>query len=411
MSGGPLRTLFITKEVPYPLRGGGSLRNWQNMNAMMAYGPVALFSATNWSPKRSQLPGIAIWRHCNVEEQRSGWEQWQRRLWWLLPRREPDADWAYSQEAARALDKLLAEFKPDLVIFVEVWLYRYLPVVKRHPCRIIFDNHNVEGHLFGQRDLSGESWRSRLKARIKLAHLQEIEGDLARQADQVWVCSEEDGQLLQQAYGQEIPCYVVPNGVNTANYDEVRWGQCLPPSGLEKSDRNLLFLGQMSYPPNTLAANLLIDEIYPQLKERYPDCRLLLVGRVPTAKMQAAAEGDPDIIVTGSVPKVQPYLAAASVMAVPLRQGSGTRLKILEAFAAGCPVVSTAKGAEGLKVRDGEHLLIRDRVAGMVAAISQLWDNPSEQARLAQAAYELLQSEYSWPAVSQQIGRTISQFR
>lgn len=409
MNGGSLRTLFITKEVPYPVRGGGSLRNWQNMNAMMDYGPVALFSATNWSPKRSQLPGVAIWQHCNVEEQRSDWEQWQRRLWWLLPRREPDADWAYSQEAARILEELLAEFKPDLVIFVEVWLHRYLPVVKRHPCRIIFDNHNVEGHLFGQRDLSGESWRSRLKAKIKLAHLQEIEGDLARQADQVWVCSEGDGQLLQQAYGQEIPCYVVPNGVNAADYDEVRLGQCPPPSGLEKGDRNLLFLGQMSYPPNTLAANLLIDEIYPQLKERYPDCRLLLVGRVPTAKMQAAADRDPDIIVTGSVPKVQPYLAAASVMAVPLRQGSGTRLKILEAFAAGCPVVSTAKGAEGLKVRDGEHLLIRDRVAGMVAAISQLWDNPVEQARLAQAAYELLQSEYSWPAVSQQIGRVVSQ--
>lgn len=103
----------------------------------------------------------------------------------------------------------------------------------------------------------------------------------------------------------------------------------------------------MSYAPNTIAAGLLIDHIYPVLKAMHPECRLLLVGRVPTAKMLKAADQDADIVVTGSVPDVRPYLAAASIMVVPLQQGGGTRLKILEAFASGCLLLALLKGLRG----------------------------------------------------------------
>jgi glycosyltransferase involved in cell wall biosynthesis len=119
--------------------------------------------------------------------------------------------------------------------------------------------------------------------------------------------------------------------------------------------------------------------------------------------MQAAAKREPSIIVTGSVADVRPYLAAASVMVVPLLQGGGTRLKILEAFAAGCPVVSTAKGAEGIKARDGEHLLIRNEVEELVAGVCQLWSNRSLREKLASSAYELVQAKYSWQAVGRKI--------
>lgn len=402
-----IRTLFITKEVPYPAIGGVSLRNWQNMNIMMKYGAVAVFSASNWSPKETSLPGIAMWKHCNVEQQRSSWETLNRRLWWFFPLRHPESDWAYSDMAAQKLDELLTEFKPNLVIFEEVWLYPYLSVVQKHQCRIVLDEHNVESDIFRQKCASVQGLKSQIKSQIQLFHLKSIEKDFIRQVDQVWVCSDEDTHLMQSLYGKLTSIYTIPNGVNPAYYDEVRLEQCPLPSGLEDTRRNILFLGQLSYLPNTVAAELLIEQIYPQLKALYPDCRLLLVGRVPTKAMLEAAERDAGIIVTGTVPDVRPYLAAASLMIVPLRQGGGTRLKILEAFAAGCPVVSTAKGAEGLKVRDGEHLLIRNSVEEIVNGVCQLWLEPELGKKLADDAYALFKAEYAWEAVGRRVNEAI----
>lgn len=394
-----VRTLFITKNVPHPPIGGVALRNWQNMNIMMKYGPVAVFSVSTWTPKHTSVPGITLWKHCNVALQRSFWEILERRFWWLRRRGHPEADWGYAHQAAQELDKVLREFQPELVIFEEVWLYRYLPVVKRHKCRIILDEHNVEADIFEQKYSSVESFRSQLKVKLQLPQIQSLEKDFVNQVDQVWVCSDEDMSLLQQLYGEQTPSYVVPNGVNVANYDHVRLGQCSPPQGLEEKNRNIIFLGQLSYSPNTVAVELLLNQIYPRIKELYPDCRLLLVGRSPTQPMLDAAEADTGIVITNWIADVKPYLAAAHLMIVPLLQGGGTRLKILEAFAAGCPVLSTTKGAEGLQARDGEQLLIRDGVEELVEGVSQLWSDPSLREKLAHAGHELVKAEYSWEAV------------
>ncbi len=285
------------------------------------------------------------------------------------------------------------------MIFEEVWLFRYLPVVKRHKCKIIFDNHNVETHLFGQEDYSSDNFKTRLRAKVLLNRLNFIEKKFIENSDQVWVCSEEDVKLIQELYGKETPTFSISNATNIYNYEEVRLGKCNIPSGLSNKQHNLLFLGSMSYLPNTEAVELLIDQIYPQVKKIYPDSRLLLVGRNPTNKMLEAGKKDSGIIVTGSVPDVLPYLAASSVMVVPLIKGGGTRLKILEAFAAGCPIVSTSKGVEGIKAKDGEHLLIRDSIEEIVDGISQIWSDSALSNKLANSAYDLVKKEYSWESV------------
>ncbi|MDX2099810.1 MAG: glycosyltransferase family 4 protein [Leptolyngbyaceae cyanobacterium bins.59] len=376
---------------------------------MMKYGPVALFTAADWTPTHSSLPGIAVWKHVNVKQQRSGWEQFNKRLWWLDAYRHPDADWAYAKAGAEALATLMQEFQPDCVVLEEVWLYPYLKTLRNFPALIIFDNLNVEFSLWEQNFRSVRGIKARSKARLLLSHLQTIERDLTQKVQQIWVCSDEDAVLLHQLYSPLTPIATVPNGIDVSNYAAVRAGQCALPAGLESGGPNLLFLGQMSYAPNTVAAHLLLDEIYPRIKQRHPNLRLLLVGRTPTQRMKDAAQQDTDIMVTGAVPDVKPYLAASQVMVVPLREGSGTRFKILEAFAAGCPVISTAKGAEGLKVVDGVHLLIRDDIEDMVSALDTLLANPALGQKLAQAAYDLVEQEYSWNAVGMRVNQLISQ--
>lgn len=409
MSERSIRSLFITKEVPYPPKGGVSLRNWQNMNILRQYGPVAVFSAANWTPKETALPNIETWRHCNAERQRSRWENFLRRLWWLFPLRHPDVDWAYSSGSAEGLKQLIANFKPDLIIFEQIWLFNYLKVVKDCHCHLILDQHNVEFHLSQQGVMGGGNLPSRLKSQLLLSHLRAIEGEFCRQVDAIWTCSENDAQLLQDIYDKIAPSYVIPNGLDIDYYSALRFNQANIPPNWQENHHTLIFIGLLSYLPNTEAAELLLQQVYPRLRARFPDCRLLIVGRNPTQKMQEIAAKEPGIVLTGGVADVRPYLAAASVVAVPLRQGGGTRLKILEAFAAGRPVVSTAKGVEGLKVKDGEQLLIRESAEEIAAGVSQIWSDTTLSQKISNSAYELVKAEYSWEAVAQKIRQAVQQ--
>lgn len=395
-----LRTLFITKEQPYPPAGGVELRNWQNINIMKQYGAVGIFSITQWKTSSEVPPGIDLWRSYSLNKSLSTWERWERRAWLLRPKGHPDLDSPFQKAAGRELGKVMQEFKPNLVVIEELWLYRFLKLLKPYKCPVIFDEHNIEADLFKQK-------HGILKTR--LPRLQAIESDFIRQADQTWVCSEEDIILLKTLYGEQFEPHAIPNGIDVASYENVRLNQCKLPEGLEDKQHNFIYMGTFSYPPNKVAAKLLIDEIYPRLQKNYPNCRLLMVGRSPTQFMLDAAKSNPGIIVTGSVPDVRPYLAASSVMVVPLQQGGGTRLKLLEAFASGCPAVSTSKGVEGLNAKDGEHLIIRDEMEEIVGAIEQLWSDVSLVEKLTTAAYDLVQAEYSWEATAKRVEKAIAQ--
>lgn len=397
-----IRTLFISRDPPHPPISGTALRIWQNLNIMEKLGPVAFFTACRWEPTQKSLPKITWWQHYNVERPRSWAEQLERQFWWLRPLAYPEADWVYSKVAAQELDEFLKQVKPDLVIFEEVWLYRYLPIVKRHQCRTILVEHNIEFPLCQTKYDANPSLKEQLKMRVKLPKIKAIEQDFIAQVDQVWACSEYDVTVLEKLYGNSSKICVIPNGVNLSYYQDAYSGQ-----NLTRKPYDLMFLGQLSYAPNTEAVNLLIDAIYPRLREINPDCRLLLVGARPTQRMLEVAQHEPGIIVTGKVPEVLPYLGSAGMMLVPLLKGGGTRLKILEAFASGCPVISTSKGAQGLKVQDGQHLLIRDDVDAIVEGVSQLWSNPALSTQLSEAAYQLVKQEYSWDAISQRVQQAV----
>jgi glycosyltransferase involved in cell wall biosynthesis len=383
---------------------------------MMKFGSVGVFYILTRKPNDQTIPGVDPQDHYNlVEPQLSFWEKLELRFWWLHPRKFSRTIGRYTKAAAQELERVLAEFQPDLVL-ADIRAYEYAPIIKRYGCRFILEEQNVEvivreGHYSAYYLLENRKLtiKEKIERSLDLSRTKLAERDLLDQADQVWICSDVDDKLLQDLYGQVSHTRMLPNGIDVTHYDTVRLGQCTLPQGLEKKQRYLLYSGQFTYPPNVQSVEMLIDQIYPRLRQVYPDCRLLVVGHSPTQQMLEAAQRDSGIIVTGEVPDVRPYLAAASVMVVPLRHGSGTRLKILEAFAAGCPVVSTAKGAEGLKAKDGEHLLIRDEIEAIIEGVCQLWSDPSLGQKLANSAYELVKAEYSWSVIGQKVESAIQE--
>lgn len=380
------RSLVVVQVPPYPPTGGVALRNWQTLNLLKLRGDVAIFAIYKGLDKASQplaQQGFLSTHYDIASPHRSWFEKVKNRLGVLRPDGYKYSDWLYTAEAAQALSKLVKSFRPTLVIFEELWLYPYLRTVQQvsSHCAIILDNHNIEGDK--------EDYRLHPRT---LRQIRYIENRCVHQATQTWVCSHLDRQKLQQLYGVEgDKIKVIPNGVEADFYQR-------GPTAARQPCQ-LLFLGKFSYQPNAEAALILIHEIYPKLKQRFPNTQLWLVGRDPTPAMEATV--DEHIHVTGIVPDVRPYLSRASTMVVPLNQGGGTRLKILEAFASYCPVVSTSKGAEGLAIQDNVHLCIGNTSEEIIEKVAYLWQNESIIHQIVQNAHELFTQTYSWQAVAQ----------
>jgi glycosyltransferase involved in cell wall biosynthesis len=165
------------------------------------------------------------------------------------------------------------------------------------------------------------------------------------------------------------------------------------------ADENaVVFSGNMEYHPNLGAVRFFRTEVWPLLRDRWPGLIWRLVGKNPGA-VSRFTSGDPRIEVTGQVSDAVCELARARVAVVPLLTGSGTRFKILEAWAAGLPVVSTTLGAEGLPVHDGQELLLADGAPAFAAAITRVLESTNLRRQLGQAGRQLLEKEFTWDAV------------
>jgi glycosyltransferase involved in cell wall biosynthesis len=189
--------------------------------------------------------------------------------------------------------------------------------------------------------------------------------------------------------------------VDVQYYSVAEIAKVLPNAGVTAFNRSLLFVGSMDYHANIDAVSWFVRDIWPEFAGKYPDLKFVIVGRDPAPEVRNLQSDR--ILVTGTVEDVRPYYAAAQAVIVPLRVGSGTRLKILEAMAAGVPIVSTRLGAEGIDVAHDVELLIADSGPELTSAIDDLFSSPELRDRLVQAARERVKSRYDWSVVGKDL--------
>ncbi len=202
----------------------------------------------------------------------------------------------------------------------------------------------------------------------------------------ILVVSEVDRARCRRAR-PEAAVVVVPNGVDCGAIRPKPTGNGGPPV--------LVFSGDMSFEPNVDAAVLLATRIFPDVLRVHPDALLRLVGRNPDRRVRAL--GGETVTVTGEVADMLPHLHGATVYVAPHFTGAGTRTKLLEAMAAGLPIVTTSVGIEGIEAGDGREVVIADDPAATAAAILRLLSLPDERRRLGAAARHLAEERYDWP--------------
>jgi glycosyltransferase involved in cell wall biosynthesis len=321
------------------------------------------------------------------------WNKLQMRYWnWLEARQRrkwSGLPWGWFIGAhhtwKRVLQSISKTYEPDFFLVEHGRSAELIRYVKNlWPKAIcIVNSHNVESELF--RQILPDSGRKYLD----ISKIEQYERRVLSQSDLLWACSQDDLDKYRDLGVRPRNTGLVPNGVDTTHVGFIQ----SPPMG-----KTILFVGNLSYKPNVDGVLWFFKEVWPVIQRRVPDVQWQLVGSWPEPEiLRLAGNG---INVAANAPSLRPFLESSAVAICPLLSGSGTRLKILEAFSAGVPMVSTRIGAEGLEVKDGVHLFLKDTAEEFASAVCQLLDSFEDRESLRCRARKLVEEKYDWEVIS-----------
>jgi glycosyltransferase involved in cell wall biosynthesis len=393
------RTLLVCRDVPYPPRSGAPLRLWQHVNVLAREGPVHVFSIGERHGGEASIPGVERWTHVDPRDFPVRRVSGPLRAQMLFrPRQYPIPNDGIDRELNARLRACIEVAKPDVIVLSN-W-NTSLPAALAGAPNLVVDAHNVESELHASGAFASSSGRL---ARLRDWAFRRRERALFERAARVWVTSDADAAAVRELAPRAPRPNVVPNAIDVDAYSSVRNGSLLRATGIAAGPPTLVYVGFFPYLPNTYAALELIDDILPRVAEHLPDVRLLLVGKNVETPLTRAAARDSRVILTGEVADVRPYLALADLTVIPLRIGGGTRMKILEAFAAGLPVISTTKGAEGIATTQNSEIAVADDPGAIVQTIVRLLRDEPARLQQAAAARCLVRERYSWDAVARML--------
>jgi glycosyltransferase involved in cell wall biosynthesis len=383
----PAPALVLAPETPYPRQGGGALRTASLLHYLAQTRPVDLivFRQPGTPDPAAQLPAGLV-RDVFVlnlpANRRDPAARTLRNLSRMARRIPPLIDRFSGFESE--IEAALRGRRYGVGIVEHFWCAPYYHQIAQFCSETVLDLHNIESHLH-ERCAAAERGGQSVAHRVFERASQNLERTWLPRFSRVLVTSRQDADHVR-ALSPDARVTVYPNALT----------EC-PARSPAPPTESIAFSGNLEYHPNISAVRFFAREIWPSLRDRYPALVWRLIGKNPDA-VRGFLDPGPRIELTGPVDDAVAELAPSRVAVAPLLAGSGTRFKILEAWAAGVPVVSTAIGAEGLPVRDGEHLLLADGARPFVAAVSRLLNDPVLAARLACAGRGLLEREFTWKA-------------
>jgi sugar transferase (PEP-CTERM/EpsH1 system associated) len=382
--------LFLAHRIPYPPDKGDKIRSWPMLRHLSERATVHLGAFVD---------DPADFRHADVLRERC-----RDVLLHPLRRRDKAVRGLHALRRGEALslafyrDPAMIEWVRDVVrrrdisailVFSGQMAPYALPYLSGR--RSVMDFVDVDSEKWRQYSEEQTGWRGRIYAReAKL--LRDFEKQAARQFDCSLFVSDAEAALFKRisgSYGHAVA--VLSNGVDYQRFDPDGSYDPITPPG----EPMIAFTGAMDYKPNVDAATWFAAEVWPRVRAEMPQAAFAIVGSSPTAEVQGLG-GREGIVVTGRVPQVQPWLAAAAVAVAPLRIARGIQNKVLEAMAMARPVVASSAALEGISATPGEHLLVADAAEDMAGAVLGLLRDPERARALGASARARVTSHYDW---------------
>jgi polysaccharide biosynthesis protein PslH len=404
-----MRILLLTQIIPYPPNAGPRMKTWHVLRYLVSqrhevtlvsfvrpeeeeHVPVLadLCQAVHTVPiKRSRLADVAYLLRSQVSGrpfliERDDMGEMRQLVARLL--REQSFDVVHADQLTMTQFALQAQAMAD-------------ETGSKRPFTI-FDAHNATWTIT-QRMMDNLPWLLKPVLRLETERIKRYEARLVAELDHTMVVIEQDQDALLaglhngQAENLRQRFTTIPIAVDTAD---------LTPVQRQSQSLNIMTLGTLSYPPNADGIRWFLNEVFPLIQQQVPDVTLTIIGTNPPRDFLQAASAQPDTIdVTGFVPDLTPYMEAATLMVVPVRAGSGMRVRWLEAFARAMPTVTTTIGLEGITAEHDRHVLIADEPAHFAQETVRLLHDEALQGQLGENGRLLAEQKYDWQVALQKM--------
>lgn len=387
-----MKILFLSPTVPFPLTDGGRIRVFNLLKQIAEKSDVTLLALET---QPTDAEGVAELQQLGVQVHLVPNAPTLPRVSFstlvnAFLKQQPITVARYDLPAyRRKFRELIASENFDLVHYE---MFHTAQFRTETDLPSVLSQQNVDSAIW--RRLCGETANPFYKFAYWTQQLafQRYERMLSPKFDAVTCTSDIDASVFQR-HCKEDTIEIIPNGVDVTHYQ---------PDFTSEAPAHLIYIGSMDWYPNEDAVAFFADEVLPSIQDKVPDVQFSIVGGNPSARVQKLAERT-GVVVTGRVPEIKPYFAEATVFVVPLRIGSGTRLKILEALAMGKAIVSTSVGAEGLDLKDGEEIFIADEPAIFADAVTRLLTDASLRRRIGENGRFRVEQDYDWRSIGEKL--------
>jgi sugar transferase (PEP-CTERM/EpsH1 system associated) len=376
--------LMLTPYLPYPPFSGGRMRTYNLVKRLAEDHRITLLCFGR--PEERALDYTPMAQYCDltvIDRDPSPGTLKAALLSLTTPR--PITMRLYGTPTMKnAVAEVLARGDVDIIHVESFYMMQNLPQSPGAP--VLLSEPAIEYKAWARHARVATPWFTRPGVALEALKMRIVEPNVWARADLVGAMSDIDAAIIERA-APSARAVLTPNGVDVDFFDT---DEATP-----RDPNTALYIGDYKYFPNSDAVLYFAEAILPRIRARRPDFRFTVVGKDPGADIKAL-HGKNGVEVTGLVDDTRPYFRGSAVFVCPLRSGSGTRFKLMEALACGCPVVSTTLGAEGLGAVDGEHMLIRDDPDSFAEAVVTLLDDPTRGQAIGEAGRAWVVAHHAW---------------
>jgi glycosyltransferase involved in cell wall biosynthesis len=377
-----MKILFLSRWYPYPPSNGSKIRIYNLLRGLANIHRITLVSFADQPGEKPDRSGLqSLCQSIRVVPFKAFQPNSFQALLGYFSRKPRSFVNTFSMEMKACIQQELKNSNYDLVIASEIDMADYSPFFSGVPAIL----EDLEIGVIYENFIRATSIKSKARAGLTWIKLHNHLSSLLKNFKVSTVVSEKERQYLCKIFNEGKKIEVIPNCVDLVDYLDVQ--ETVQPD-------QLIFTGSFTYRPNYEAMQWFVTKVLPIIKTQKPDVHLTITGNHGNLSFPYVDK----VRLTGFVDDIRPYIARSWASIVPLHVGGGTRLKILEAMALGTPVVATSKGAEGLDVEHGQHLLIADTPESFALETIRLLNDPILRQHLTSNAYHLIQEKYDWKA-------------
>lgn len=387
-----MKILFLLSRFPYPLSKGDSLRAFHQMRELSQKAEVTIFAVSDRDILPEEYTKISFLK--TIEVFRLGKIGIIKRLFAAFFQQIPfQIAYFYSKKAQKALDELIAKEKPD-VIFCQ--LARMAKYAEKIPNSIKILDYQDAFSAGLQRRIAKSPFYYRPFLKVEYQRMLQFEADIFAQFPLKTIISEPDRQLI--SHPQKADIHLLPNGVQCDIF--------APNVAIEKK-HDLLFVGNMAYPPNVNCVEYLVNETLPLLKAVFPNLSFAIAGINPAQQVRALASKN--VLVTGFVPDMRDYYNSCRIFVAPMQIGIGLQNKLLEAMAMQMPCITSSLANKALGATPNVHLFVCDNPQSIAEKVAFLLQNPVFAAEMGKKAREFVLEKYSWEGQNEVLWNLIAE--